>query len=228
MLTDNSNQVSISANGISTIAQGLASGSSYSISVTGQPLSPAQHCTVANGSGVIGSSNVTNVIVTCATPTFQISATISGLTGSGLVLADNGADLLTVTANGIVSFKTAVASGASYDVTVKTQPTNPAQICSVSDGSGKVGSSIVTSVSITCHTSITNDNAESIAILGARTAESLLQLSSFAGELLTICRRIPLRKSFSNAPTRPLRRTGPRPMRSRITTRAAPYRRATP
>ena len=41
---------------------------------------------------------------------------------STVVLADNGSDLKTITANGSFMFSTSVASGATYAVTVHTQP----------------------------------------------------------------------------------------------------------
>ena len=87
-----------------------------------------QTCTVANGSGTMGSANVTNVAVSCsANPTFTVGGTVSGLSGT-VVLQDNGADNLTVTANGPFTFATALAPGAAYAVTVKTnRPGRPAR-----------------------------------------------------------------------------------------------------
>jgi len=64
-------------------------------------------------------------------------------------MQDNGGDNLPVTANGTFTFKTAV-SGA-YAVLVKTQPTVPAQTCSVSNGSGNATAK-VTNVLINCGT----------------------------------------------------------------------------
>ena len=49
---------------------------------------------------------------------FTISVTVSGLAGSGLVLADNVTDKLTITANGTFAFATTVAKNGSYAVTV--------------------------------------------------------------------------------------------------------------
>ena len=43
--------------------------------------------------------------------TYTIGGTVSGLTGTGLVLADNGGDNLPVTANGAFTFATPVTSG---------------------------------------------------------------------------------------------------------------------
>ena len=72
---------------------------------------------------------------------------MSGLSGT-VVLQDNGGDDLCVTANGPFTFATKVASGAAYAVTVKTNPSG--QACTVSSGSGTMGSANVTSVAVTC------------------------------------------------------------------------------
>ena len=84
--------------------------------VSTRPTSPAQSCVVGNGTGTVGSSNVSNVTITCTTNVYGISGTISGLTASGLVLA-NGADSLTV-AGGASTFvfSTKVADGTPYAV----------------------------------------------------------------------------------------------------------------
>ena len=53
---------------------------------------------------------------------FTIGGTVTGLTGSGLVLRNNGGDDLAVAADGTYTFSTSVANGGSYNVTVLTQP----------------------------------------------------------------------------------------------------------
>src|SRR6266705_1488263 len=128
----------------------IADGSAYSVAVFVQPLN--QTCTVANGSGTLAGANVTNIAVACTTDTHTIGGTVSGLSGTGLVLRNNGGDSLPVSANGTLAFSTAIASGAPYSVTVLTQPTNPSQSCVVTNGSGTVGSANVTNVSISCTT----------------------------------------------------------------------------
>ena len=42
-------------------------GTAYDITILTQPSYPSQTCVIANGSGVIGSANVTNVRLTCTT-----------------------------------------------------------------------------------------------------------------------------------------------------------------
>ena len=76
-----------------------------------------------------------------------MGGTVSGLSGT-VVLQDNGGDNLTLTANGTFTFATALASGAAYAVTVKTNPAS--QTCAVSSGTGTIGSANVTNVAVTC------------------------------------------------------------------------------
>jgi hypothetical protein len=59
---------------------------------------------------------------------FSIGGTITGLTASGLVLQNNGADDLTV-ASGATTFTFATKVSGAYTVTVKTQPTG--LVCTV-------------------------------------------------------------------------------------------------
>src|SRR5215471_107899 len=63
---------------------------------------------------------------------FTVGGTVSGLSGTGLVLQDNGGDNLTISANGAFTFAT---KATAYNVTVLTQPTNPPQTCTVTGGS---------------------------------------------------------------------------------------------
>ena len=107
-----------------------------------------QACTVSNGSGTVGSANVTNVAVSCANAaTYTVGGTVSGLSGT-VVLQDNGGDNLSVSANGSFTFATSLASGAAYGVTVLTNPSG--QACTVSNGSGTVASANVTNVAVSC------------------------------------------------------------------------------
>ena len=147
VLQDNgADNLSVSANGPFTFATALPSGAAYAVTVKTNP--SGQTCSVTNGSGTIGSANVTNVAVTCAaTPTYSVGGSVSGLAGS-VVLQDNGADNLSVSANGPFTFATALPSGAAYAVTVKTNPSG--QTCSVTNGSGTIGSANITGVAVAC------------------------------------------------------------------------------
>ena len=150
LLDNGTNSLTVTANGAFTFTTALASGTTYSVTVGTEPT--GETCTVTNGSGTVGSANVTNVAVACSTAkTYSIGGTVSGLNAStSVALLDNGTNSLTVSANGSFTFTTKLASGATYNVTVGTEPTG--ETCTVTNGSGTVGSANVTNVAVACST----------------------------------------------------------------------------
>jgi hypothetical protein len=141
----------VSANGSFVFPTALASGSAYAVTVQTQPSAPTQTCTVGSGSGTVTNANVSDVSVTCSTDTYTVGGSVSGLTGSGFVLSLNsGAQTLAIGADGGFTFPTAIASGSAYTVSVQTQPSAPAQTCSVSNGTGTIANSNVTNVAVQC------------------------------------------------------------------------------
>jgi 6-phosphogluconolactonase (cycloisomerase 2 family) len=78
------------------------------------------------------------------------------MVGSGMVLQNNGGDDLSISANSSFSFAMQLTDGAAYSVTVKTQPTNPSQTCTVSNGSATVNGARVVSVVVNCVTGPTS------------------------------------------------------------------------
>jgi kexin len=152
-----SSNLSVSASATTfTFATALAGSANYNVTVLTQPATPTQTCSVTNGSGTVGSANVTNVSVSCTTNAFTIGGTVSGLTGTGLVLRNNGGNNLTINGNGAFTFTVSIPSGATYAVTVFTQPTGPTQTCSVTSSSGTVGAGNVTNVGVTCVTPLSD------------------------------------------------------------------------
>lgn len=145
------NDLPLSANGAFTFPASLISGATYAVSIGTQPSVPAQTCTITNGGGTIANANVTNVSVSCSTNTYTIGGTASGLEGSGLVLK-NGTATLPVAGGGAFTFPTGLPDGTAYDVSVDTQPTNPAQTCTVANGAGTISAANVTNIAVTCTT----------------------------------------------------------------------------
>jgi 6-phosphogluconolactonase (cycloisomerase 2 family) len=134
-----------------TFPTAIAGGGAYAVTVSTQPTSPAQTCTVSNGSGTATGANVTNVAIACTANVYTVGGSISGLTGSGLVLQDNAGNNLNVAAKATsFTFPTAIASGGAYAVTVLTQPASPAQLCSITNGAGTVGASSISNVALSC------------------------------------------------------------------------------
>jgi DNA-binding beta-propeller fold protein YncE len=137
------------------IVPAVNSGASYNVTITGQPASPTETCTIASGAaGVVGTSNVTSVVVHCAISTFTVGGTISGYTGTGLVLKEATSAQTVTPANAATTFTftTPVNSGAAYTVSVLTEPNSPVQNCTVTNASktGTVTTANVTSVIVDC------------------------------------------------------------------------------
>jgi len=130
-------------NGSFTFGTAIAYGSPYAVSVKTQPT--GQTCTVTNPSSTV-SGTVTNVSVNCASNSYAVGGTVSGLSGT-LVLQNNGGNNLTLTADGSYAFSTPVTYGSAYSVSVLTQPGG--QTCTVSNSSG-TATGTVSNVAVTC------------------------------------------------------------------------------
>jgi subtilisin-like proprotein convertase family protein len=141
--------LTLNTNGPFAFGAQLAIGDAYNVGVSTQPTNPNQICTVTGGSGTMGPGNVDGVNVTCV-PSFTVGGDVSGLVGTGLILQNNGASNLAISANGAFTFGTAIVSGAGFNVTVLAQPTSPTQTCAVTNGAGTVASADVTNVGVVC------------------------------------------------------------------------------
>lgn len=138
--------LSLSANGSFAFAATLLNGDSYEVTILAKP--EEQTCEVTNGEGTIDGADVTGVSVICEDiPTFTIGVTVSGLI-SAIVLQNNGGDNLIVGSEGDFAFATALREGSAYAVTVLLQPDG--QVCTVSEGSGTVGTANITGIDVTC------------------------------------------------------------------------------
>jgi 6-phosphogluconolactonase (cycloisomerase 2 family) len=70
--------------------------------------------------------------------------------GSGLAVSYNGGPPVAIARNGAFTAATQAATGKTYNVTLAGQPTSPAQLCVLSNGSGTVGTANVTSIRVLC------------------------------------------------------------------------------
>lgn len=136
--------LTISADGIFFFATYLLDSSAYVVSVQTQPA--GQTCTLTNANGTISGAAVTNVAVNCVF-NYSIGGSVSGLTGS-LLLQNNGADDLTISANGAFAFATPLPDTSAYVISVLTQPAG--QTCSLISGSSMLSGAAVTNVGVSC------------------------------------------------------------------------------
>ena len=166
----------------------VVAGKPYNVTVLTHPSSPTQLCSVTNGSGTMGSANVTNVNVSC-TPAYTVGvSSITGLTGTGLVLQNNGGDNLLIPAGsgGPLTFNTPLLNGNPYNVTVLTQPHTPAQTCTL----GGTTNSTIPGADVTVTVSCTNnvglpltDKFVYVANLGSTGSNGISPFQSASGVL---------------------------------------------
>lgn len=141
------NSLTLSADGTFTFASRVQRDATYSVTVLNQPV--GQTCVVGNGSGTVTAA-ISSVSVSCATASYSVGGTVSGLgPGQSVVLRNIGTGDLTVTANGVFAFAAPAAHGSVYGVTVAAQPAG--QTCTVSNGSGTVVAP-VGNVAVNCTT----------------------------------------------------------------------------
>src|ERR1700682_4359965 len=182
ILQDNAtDNLTITGNGSFTFKTAIASGKPYNVSISTPASSPPQTCTVANPAGT-ATANVSNVQITCSTGTLSIGGNVVGLLGIGLVLQNNGGDDLAIATSNPFTFKTAVAIGSAYIVTVRTQPTSPTQTCTVTNGTGTAANN-VGNIQITCSTGTISIGG---TVTGLAKAGSGIVLQNNGGDNLAI------------------------------------------
>jgi 6-phosphogluconolactonase (cycloisomerase 2 family) len=133
--------------------------------------------------------------------TYTVSATVSGLSGSGLALTNNGGSNISVAGNGVVTIANGVSANTAYQVAVATQPTSPSQTCSVANGSGSVIAN-VSNIMVSCVTNsytvggnvsnllgsglvISNNGTANLPVSGATYAYTLASGSKFSLAFVT-------------------------------------------
>lgn len=136
----------------------------------------------------IGCSAAVLTLVACGgggsgseTPTYMIGGSVSGLAvNESLTLANNGGNLQKVTSDGNFTFAALVSPGASYRVTVATQPAG--QSCSVSGASGTNVMADVSTVTLTCsnlpqYAYVVNNGANSLSQYSIAASGTLVPLT---------------------------------------------------
>ena len=139
-----------SSSGFATITTLGANTTSYA-DATGLSASTTYYYQVY-ATNSVGDSGFSNEASATTLSVFTIGGTLNDLVGS-ITLLNNGTDALTLNSVGGFSFIIPLNDGASYNVSVQTQPIG--QTCSVTNGSGTVSSSNVNNVTINCVNSFT-------------------------------------------------------------------------
>jgi hypothetical protein len=84
------------------------------------------------------------------TPQFMVGGAVNGLEGKGLVLGDEKGGSVAIATSGSFVLPDRWAAESTYAVSIKTQPSDPTQVCTVEKGSGTVSGGDVTNVVVAC------------------------------------------------------------------------------
>lgn len=135
-----------------TFPSKLEYGDTYNVQVSKDPAH--QTCGVNSSYPVnadtAGRLAAINIPIACTINTFAIGGTITGLTATGLVLANGSTGGTVAPAKDATSyaFSLPVAYGQTYGVTVLTQPEG--LTCSVSNPTGTMGDAAVANINVAC------------------------------------------------------------------------------
>ncbi|MEW5850752.1 MAG: LamG-like jellyroll fold domain-containing protein [Myxococcota bacterium] len=148
--------IPVNTNGTMTFSTRLLSGATYAVDVAAQPTGPVQSCNVVAGTGVVGNTDVTDVTVICGSPPQEnnlhtVGGSVSGLMGGGLRLTLNAnSQRVDISRNGAFEFPNVLSEGTDYEVIIARQPTTPPQTCTLSNGTGTIGATNVTNITVAC------------------------------------------------------------------------------
>lgn len=183
LLSSGTQSLTLSADGTYRFGR-FPKGTAYNITATSS--SDTQVCTVSNGSGQIADADIDNIVVSCV-DTFRIGGTLSGYAGGHgpVQVALNGGEPVSLTADGAFHFATRLASGTSYNAALVSVPET--LVCSLTNGSGLVASTDVTSITVACEPALAG---VSFTVTGLVTPDSVtVQLNGSGVDALPLASR---------------------------------------
>jgi hypothetical protein len=147
LLNNAGDATTIYANGTFAFQTPIAFNANYGVTIGTQPT--GQICSVTNAGGSSVKADIANIEVLCSDITYTVSGVVLGLSaGNQVTLFNNQSDATVISANGPFKFALPVAFGASYAVTVGTQPNG--QVCTVSNGNALSVVGNVSNVVVSC------------------------------------------------------------------------------
>ena len=152
ILANGSDHTTVTSNTTFKFPTQVPSGSTYMVTVDTQPSSGGP-CQPFGGSGTVGNSDVTSIVVNCSNNAFAIGGNVAGLNGIVILQNNMPSNTVMISSNGTYAFPTPVPSGQGYSVSVNTQPSYPpaAQDCMVQNPSGTANGNIQ-NINVTCST----------------------------------------------------------------------------
>jgi uncharacterized delta-60 repeat protein len=112
---------------------------------------------------------------------FTLGGSVNGLAGSGLTLRTTSGEQVQPVGNGTFVFASPMPDGLSYGVSVATQPSNPIQICTVTNGSGTITGANVSNIVVDCATPLPNGSLDATFGNGGKVATGIAFAPAVSG-----------------------------------------------
>lgn len=124
----------------------LAPDTEFEVKVVEAP--KGQKCTASNNKNKINYYTYNTTVISCSTDPYALGGTVTGLTGSGLVLANGSNTAAVLPGATTFTFADLVPNGAPYGVTVLSQPAG--QTCVLANASGTMPMEPRTNIAVSC------------------------------------------------------------------------------
>lgn len=142
----NAGTVSAGSDGVVVFPNALATGGTYALAISIQPMAPHQECTIKDAIGDVGEIDPV-LEITCAAPTFTVGGHVTGVDAVGLVLR-SGDESVALSRDGSFTFQTEQGTGARYEVAITQQPSG--QSCRLYFASGTITTADIDNVEVLC------------------------------------------------------------------------------
>ncbi|MCE9501040.1 MAG: hypothetical protein K8R21_11175 [Leptospira sp.] len=184
-LVNGSETLTISADGNFTFSTKIKTGAGFEVTSSVLPSVSGLTCSVSNGKGIIQTSNISNITVTCGYGPgyYSVGLNVTGLAGT-LTVLNNSANSTGITSNGLTNLSFKVNTGNPYAVSIQTQPTG--KYCNFEDISLSTGTMPGSTVilNINCVTGFAvsgNVQVAAISDLGTTYSQSSVYIATKAG-----------------------------------------------
>jgi hypothetical protein len=128
----------------------ISYGTEYNVTIKTQP--DHMTCGVANPTGSAGHTTTISIVISCTQNSYALGGSVVNLQGENLVLVNGSSSGQIAIAKGATSFvlPAPIPVGTAYGLSVLTQPSNPSQTCTVSNGTGVMGDAARANVVVDC------------------------------------------------------------------------------
>jgi hypothetical protein len=129
----------------------ISYGTEYDVTVKTNPEHMTCQTAGTTGHGSAGRTATINVVVNCAQNVYSVGGSVKNLLGEGLIIVNGSSSgQIAIPKNATEFAVSSIPVGDSYGLSVLVQPKNPAQVCTIINGTGVMGDADRRNAEIIC------------------------------------------------------------------------------